>query len=1365
MRGAQIGFWRRLKPQSWQRGCAYAALLLATLVVGAYLLRGPLFSRPLGHLAARKLSQALGGEFEARAVRGSWLTDAVVVDLRMVEAPTTGPLADLSWQRLEVSYSLVDLMRGRSLAGLHSLRIEGLELDLDLTRPSAPKRVGKTGARHPFTLPERLPKLDLRGHLHLRMPLRSGGSGSIDVGAFSVTGDGTDTAIALERLSYAEAGWSQDHFEVQIARPTPNTIRVHSTEPLAGIDIRDLEVDFTNGRSGALELAAAGGRITATAAGDHGEVHIDGVDFARLPDWIAALGDLPHSGQLSASATVRRAPDGWVGSMDLSAAEVAWHGIRFTAVAGAGSWDGRVAAVERLSVQSDAGTIALAGVRVEPRERWPLADLSTIAIDIPDVLGTAKRIGVRVPERMTDVLPTTPVALKISAEGENGAVRASSIAITAAGIDLAYDGSAGLPPASGDWRTLVLHGAWRIGLGAGALPSLVDRFDGAIAMQGTIDGEVAQPKVAFTGALTACAIAKRPIGDLDLAGELAWPRLRIDRLRADITAGTISLTGGADLERAAAEDVHMDIALKDLSRLAGMVPEAPPLAGAVSGTIAWTGGWRGSPWDMLCSDQVAVDLVGKDIRVGGRTIGRVVLAGSLAGGEAKLPRFSVEGPIAGVLAGSASFGADRSLDAVVETFEVSQGDRRGRLQEPMRLRWTSDRLEVGPGTILGFGGRIDCAVDLGERLELSLRIMNLHVDEAFAAVGLSQSKWTSEGVLHASLSASGDPAAPEASLRVRTDRMRIGGRTADVAIDAVQTTAGMRLTRFDAGLEHAFDLHVRGALPMCAGLRGFHRGRARDLTPALSLTAFVASVPELYPSGFIAAPDAGCAGIALDIDEKGARVRLRVRELLAPLAADQDEGVRLPRNEIAEIDIDGEAGANGWFGTIAARDTGGLDLSGHMHGEQAFDPAEAMTFARTFRDQPFTAALRMANLDIARFSPLIPQLVRLGGKVGGGLQASGTMKDPLLSGSLVIDQVSLKARSNLPAISDGHGFLALSKGLVTIDDVTASLGYSPLTLHGTIDIVDPRKPTVDLAVAGKNLLLVRNQYLRLRGDCDGRLKGPVEALALSGQVVITDALYSKPMELLSRLRPTGGHGVKGEGVKLFSIRERPLSNMTFDVDIVGNDSFRIHTNVLRTTASMDLHLGGNGESPVPRGRIWCSEGRLKMPFTHIHVTGATVVFPFDAPFFPRLEAGEGEARMKGYDLMVHASGELPDVEVQVDAQPPLSDNEAILLLTTGLTGREREENGQRTELALVGKYLSKEIYHELFGPGDPDKEPGILDLDRLDLSVGADDSTTTQSHQETIDAEYELSRHYYLHGERDRFGGYNMGLIWRVRFH
>src|SRR5712671_5682225 len=96
-----------------RRIAAIASLSLLALLVGAYLLRGPLFGRPLGNLVAAKLSETFGGRFTAQGVRGAWFSDAVLVDLRTEEPPPTGPLAHLAWDRLEVTYGIVDLLRHR----------------------------------------------------------------------------------------------------------------------------------------------------------------------------------------------------------------------------------------------------------------------------------------------------------------------------------------------------------------------------------------------------------------------------------------------------------------------------------------------------------------------------------------------------------------------------------------------------------------------------------------------------------------------------------------------------------------------------------------------------------------------------------------------------------------------------------------------------------------------------------------------------------------------------------------------------------------------------------------------------------------------------------------------------------------------------------------------------------------------------------------------------------------------------------------------------------------------------------------------------------------------------------------------------
>nr|MBA2482317.1 hypothetical protein [Planctomycetota bacterium] len=226
-----------LRSRRLRRILGYGGLALVALVLVAYLFRGPLFARPLGDFAARKLSEAMGGEFAAGAVSGSWLTDAVLIDLRTVRPPTTGPLVNLSWQRLEATYSLIDILRGGPLSGLHSLRIAGLDLEIDLTRPPRERRAGKPDGRprNPFDLPLDLPALAVSGHLRVRAPVRAGGTATLDVGAFSFVSDGSHAGLTLERLTIPEWGWSQAAYRLRLERPAPETFRISSSESLAGI--------------------------------------------------------------------------------------------------------------------------------------------------------------------------------------------------------------------------------------------------------------------------------------------------------------------------------------------------------------------------------------------------------------------------------------------------------------------------------------------------------------------------------------------------------------------------------------------------------------------------------------------------------------------------------------------------------------------------------------------------------------------------------------------------------------------------------------------------------------------------------------------------------------------------------------------------------------------------------------------------------------------------------------------------------------------------------------------------------------------------------------------------------------------------
>ncbi len=1343
------------------------ALSLVVLVVGAYLLRGPLFGRPLGNLVAAKLSETFGGRFTAKGVRGAWFSDAVLVDLRTEEAPETGPLSHLSWDRLEVTYGIVDLLRSRPLSGLHSLRIEGLDLRIDLTRPAAAAAPAVRKAPKPSMfarLPARLPAIELRGRVSVRLPLPGGESGTFALEGFSLVSDGRDAAdLSLASLACPELGIAEQAVHMRVSRDGDAfTIEGDRGEgTIAGIDLRSLVLDGL-GRAPRLRarIGIAGGEVTADLSRSHVSAEIDGVDLRTVPPWLARLVETPSRGTVSGSLDARMDGDdaAWRAEGSIRLRGSVWRGFDIETLEASGSWSPAGLALAHLDLASSVVQAEITDLILDPRAGWMPSGVRRLRLSVPDASGAAAGLGLEVPAALRG---RGALAITVAADGDGGTVlTAFSASVLGDGVAAHVDGSGTLPPSLSRWREATLSASWSIDLADKALPGLGDGWGGTCSGRGRVEGTLGDPHAAATLDGHDLRLAGRAISELDVSGSLAWPNLVLEHARVRAAAGAISASGAVDVVVRTAEQLRVEFDVLDLAEAARLAGSPIAMSGAAHGVILAGGTFSGGMKQIMRDAHAYVEVSASELRIAGHVLGGLEAKAGLGDGGLSIHRLELDGPVRLDLLGEVSLDDDGGVAARISRLALSQA---GNDHASLRLRETTTVSHIpGPGpfghwridpcTIETEGGRLELACDLGERIDLTVSGINVHPG-AFAPVGFPKV----EGRASFSLAMNGPAATPEGSLRLRTLGLRIADRDAELSIDALQDAEGLRLGRCDARLDHVLDVSVTGSLPVRLGMTGAVPGAGH---PRMHARAFAAVLPGLAPARFHL-PETGCIGVTADLDETGAKIDLAIRELLvriAPLAED----LKSQPDEIAEIDVHMRADLRGWRSSIRARDSGGLAIASDVGGVAAFDPDRPLAFIESLTSDELSGDVTVGNVQLARASVLLPALVRLSGSMSGTLQVSGRPFMPRWGGTLVLDDVGLKVRSDLPAISEGKGRLRLEGTRVLVDELTARMGFEPITVTGTVDVGEWSRPAFDLFLNGQNVLLTRNQYLRLRADCDLHLHGPIEAMTLSGSMRPTDALYSKPIELLSRIRPSGGHRAKDDGITLFSLRDPPLSTLAFDIEIHGLDCLRIHNNIFRGICSLDAHLGGSGEAPIPRGRVWCEEARLKMPFTTIHITNATLVFPVDTPYNPRLEA-DGEARLKNYDLRVHAAGDLPDVEVTVDSDPPLSSSEGVLLLTTGLTGREREEQGSgRTELTIVGKYLAKEVWHEFFGPGDPDKEPGLLDLDRLDISVGQQLSTTGQ---ETIDTEYELSRHYFLHGERDRFDGYDLGLVWRLSFH
>ncbi|MDH3591594.1 MAG: translocation/assembly module TamB, partial [Planctomycetota bacterium] len=431
------------------------------------------------------------------------------------------------------------------------------------------------------------------------------------------------------------------------------------------------------------------------------------------------------------------------------------------------------------------------------------------------------------------------------------------------------------------------------------------------------------------------------------------------------------------------------------------------------------------------------------------------------------------------------------------------------------------------------------------------------------------------------------------------------------------------------------------------------------------------------------------------------------------------------------------------FGVLkgTVRSTRGIDWSDPGEWNQALEEAEI----------DGEAALDIPNL--TPLKRLVADVRHVAGRGRVVLRATGPVTAPKIEGGVTLDGLELKLAGELPPFEKGHVEATLLGEKLTIERLQGELGYAPISLSGTYDRAGDGPPRLDLKLVGKNAQLVRNRHLRMRADVDLALAGPWDALVASGTVKVMDALYSRPMELFAKSAPAADNKLQ-----LFSVRTEPFRSMKLDVKVEGDRSFRIRNNVIRGDFSLDLTVHGTGEVPEPRGTIFFRETLVKLPFSSLKVDRGEVTFTADDPFAPKLNVAS-HTRMKGYDLNVLVEGTLPDVSVFISSKPTLSQDDGVLLLTTGSTRAELEGAGiGRAALTKIGAYFGKQLVQKVSGPSDPDERTLF---DRFSFEMGRDISRTGQ---ETIEGEFELSKRYYLRGERDRYDDYNLGIVWRVRF-
>ncbi len=291
--------------------------------------------------------------------------------------------------------------------------------------------------------------------------------------------------------------------------------------------------------------------------------------------------------------------------------------------------------------------------------------------------------------------------------------------------------------------------------------------------------------------------------------------------------------------------------------------------------------------------------------------------------------------------------------------------------------------------------------------------------------------------------------------------------------------------------------------------------------------------------------------------------------------------------------------------------------------------------------------------------PAFTKMVEWGeGETHGKLTLAGTLEDPLVLGSIVIPEGSVKVRDLDTVIDKIHADVEFQGRKVVLNDLSAVFGKGKLTANGSYALrADADEPyslnvvadNVELAseiFSGKinsNVEIVPQEYPDLTRK-QGNLPAPLAHRPLiKGLVKLDDVLINMPTIPEMSDEESSNYGMDlqielGEKIHLFN-------KYLYDIWLSGN-----------------MHIKGSTIFPLIEGKINADKGTityLRTPFT---LKNASINWLTPGSFLPNVNL-ECAARFSRYDIYMRVTGPLEEMDLQLSSNPPLKRDTIVRMLT------------------------------------------------------------------------------------------------------
>ncbi|PIE22327.1 MAG: hypothetical protein CSA62_13005 [Planctomycetota bacterium] len=469
---------------------------------------------------------------------------------------------------------------------------------------------------------------------------------------------------------------------------------------------------------------------------------------------------------------------------------------------------------------------------------------------------------------------------------------------------------------------------------------------------------------------------------------------------------------------------------------------------------------------------------------------------------------------------------------------------------------------------------------------------------------------------------------------------------------------------------------------------------------------------------------------------------------LAALGSNQPEGLGLRAECDKKRILISVQGKNPVLGQLEAKIEWGAGL-----GQLIWD-------RHALGNKPLRAQLDLAGLDLSR----LPKQALGTNSIAGSVTAKGSLDGTLLAPEprleLHLSNGVVKASGSPRIEALGAKLYADRQGL-RIKDLRGRIGAAPFELSGKVAKsgqnlwLNWERAALDLRLQGQQLLLARQDGVKVRGDLDIHLHGDFSHPLLEGQIRLQDSKYVKQISLLPDFRSSGG-GRSDPAIVPFSLPGPLGERLSLDLRIDTVEALRIRTGVLSTDLNASLRLRGQAKRPFLVGSLTASKGRLALPGVSMRLQSAYINFPESRPYLAELQL-HASGRRLGYRIDLSVSGDSEDPQIVFRSVPSLPPESVLVLATTGQLPAALERDSQKSLMA-AGSFLANALFQKLFGSDST--EAGESWVERFTISAGEE---VSNNGVESIRIEYDIDGFWFVRAERDVYEEYNADIGIRIR--